>query len=130
MTRLRLALPPIHIRPLDVLAYATLPRVIPRLKEIGFRFTFVAQMMALLYAWVGLLPYHHPYLNPQNAGAYSVRQVLVEAARHLEFKWKYADRIVMFFVLLAGFVMLAGQFMLMFLYLAMGIAHAAGARTR
>lgn len=40
----------------QTLAYIMLPRILPRLYEIRFRFAFVAQLMAYLYAWIGLIP--------------------------------------------------------------------------
>lgn len=110
----------------QAIAYATLPRIIPRLKTIGFRFSFVAALMAMIYGMVRLLPPGHPYLNPANTGTYSVRQVFTEAARQLRFNRKHIDQIIIFFVLLAAFILLTLQFMMMFGYLFIGIAQASG----
>ncbi len=108
-----------------VAGYMFLPRILPRLYEIGFRFTFVAVLMASLYATVGLLPRNHPFLRANQHGRFSVRQVFVEAARHLKFDIRHIDQIIMFGVLLAGFLLLVAQFFFMGLYLVMGIAQAA-----
>ncbi len=114
------------ITPSRALAYATLPRILPRLKTIGFNFSFVAAMMAALYGMVRLLPRDHAFLQPHTYGTYSVRQVLVESARYIRFDRAHLDQVVMFFILLAGFVLLVVQFVLLFIYLVMGVAYASG----
>lgn len=113
----------------QTLGYMFLPRILPRLYDIRFRFAFVAQLMAYLYAWIGLLPQYHPYLTPANTGTYSVRQVMIEAARHLKFSLKHIDQIIMYAILTGGFFLLLIQFFTMFAFLLLGIAHAQTANT-
>jgi hypothetical protein len=108
----------------QAVAYATLPRIIPRLREIGFNFKFVAYMMAVLYGMAGLLPRNHAFLNPSNIGTYSVRQVFIEAAFNLKFRWAHIDQVIIFFLLLAAFSLLAIQFVMMAIYVVIGFAHA------
>lgn len=114
----------LNITARDAISYAVLPRIIPRLNSIGFRFPFVASLMAMMYGWVGLLPFDHPYLNPANTGRYSVRQVFMEAAGNLRFRRTHIDQVIMFFLLLAGFLLLVGQFVMMAIYLLIGVAYA------
>jgi conjugal transfer/type IV secretion protein DotA/TraY len=117
----------ITLTPRAVLAYALLPRILPRLAGLNIRFAFVAYLMANLYGSVGLLPRGHPFLNAHQIGTYSTRQVFFEAARQLRFSWQHLDQLIMFFVLLAAFVLLVVQFALMLGFLLIGVAQATGA---
>jgi conjugal transfer/type IV secretion protein DotA/TraY len=108
----------------ETLGYMMLPRILPRLYEIRFRFAFVAQLMAYLYAWIGLIPPYHPYLTPSNAGTYSVRQVMTEAARHIRFSLKHIDQIIMYGILTGGFLLLIIQFICMIGFFILGVAYA------
>ncbi len=93
-----------------VLAYTLLPGIVPRLRDFASSgFSWLASLMASLYAAVGLLPANHPYLNGANAGRYGMRHVMIEAGRRLKFDRKHADQIVIYFTLLLGFVLLLAQ---------------------
>lgn len=97
----------------DVLGYVTLPRVIPRFKWlISSSFSYLALLMAHIYAMVRLLPANHLYLQPANMGRFSVVNVISEAARNLKFSYKNMDQLIIFFALLAGMVMLLAQFVM------------------
>jgi len=90
-----------------------MPGIIPRLKEFSTSgFGALAQLMALIYYSVRLLPSHHPYLSVTNVGKFGIRHVVAEAARHIEFKKENADQIVIFTATLAGMVLLIAQFAL------------------
>lgn len=65
--------------------------------------------MAALYAAVGLLPANHPYLNRANSGRFGMRHVMIEAGRRLKFDRHHADQIIVYFMLLTGFVLLLAQ---------------------
>lgn len=93
-----------------VAKYVLLPGVIPRLQELfasGFGYT--AFLMANIYNMVRLLPYNHPYLNPQNIGKYGFRHVVAEAANNIIFSRKNIDQIIIFFALLIGMLIMALQ---------------------
>ncbi len=93
-----------------VLAYTLLPGIVPRLRDFASSgFSWLASLMASLYAAVGLLPANHPYLNGANAGRFGMRHVMVEAGRRLKFDRQHADQIVIYFTLLTGFVLLLAQ---------------------
>lgn len=61
--------------------------------------------MAQIYAMVRLLPKDHPYVTSASTGSFGVRHVVAEAARHIEFKWKNIDQILVFFALLTAIIM-------------------------
>lgn len=104
------------MRARDVVRYVALPGIIPRCKEFSQTgFGWLAQLMALIYATVRLLPKNHPYLNPANAGKFGVRHVIAEAARGLSFKKENIDQLIVFFALLTGFVVLVLQFVMILL---------------
>lgn len=85
------------MRARDVVRYVALPGIIPRCKEFSQTgFGWLAQLMALIYATVRLLPKNHPYLNPANAGKFGVRHVIAEAARGLSFKKENIDQLIVF----------------------------------
>lgn len=102
----------------DVARYVALPGIVPRLKDFAASgFASLAQLMALVYASVRLLPPHHPYLNAANYGRFGIRHVIAEAARHIEFKKENTDQIVIFFAVAGGLILLFGQFALLVLAL-------------
>ncbi len=98
----------------DVLAYVTMPRIVPRVKELfSSGFSYVSFWMAHIYLMVRLLPPHHPYLLKENVGRYGVRHVIAEASRNLKFSRNNIDQILVYFGLLGGVVMLVMQFVLL-----------------
>lgn len=97
-----------------VLVYTLLPGILPRLRAFASEgFSWLASLMASLYAAVGLLPPNHPYLDNANAGRFGMRHVMVEAGRRLQFDRKHADQIIIYFLLLTGFVLLLAQIALL-----------------
>lgn len=103
------------IKPRQIVSYMCLPGIIPRFREFGRNgFGWLAYLMAYLYACVRLLPENHPYLQPGHIGRFGVRHVITEAANRLVLKKENIDQIVMFFVLLIGFIVLVMQFVLLF----------------
>lgn len=104
----------IHIRAKDVIKYVALPGIVPRVKEFtGSGFSWLAQLMAIIYQTVRLLPSDHPYLRPENAGKFGIRHVITEAANNLKFTWGNIDQIIVFFALLIGFIVLILQFVVL-----------------
>ncbi|MCB1782876.1 MAG: DotA/TraY family protein [Alphaproteobacteria bacterium] len=113
------------IRTRDVIAYMTLPRVLPRVKNFfSSGFAYVAFLMAQIYYMVRLLPVGHPYLNPANMGRFGLHHVIAEAARNLTFSKKNIDQIIVFGFLLMAVVMLVVQFILLLFALLGGSAFA------
>ncbi len=104
-----------RIEPVTVLRYVFLPGIVPRVRSFARTgFGSLAFLMAYLYACVRLLPPDHPYLRPENAGRFGMRHVIAEAANRLVLKRENTDQIVMFVILLLGFVLLVLQFALLF----------------
>ncbi len=103
-----------NIKAKEVIQYATMPRIIPRLKNLlASGFGYVSFLMAQVYSIVRLIPRNHPYLQPENIGRYGVRHVVAEASRNLTFSLKNIDQIIIFFALLAGLIILVVQFVLL-----------------
>lgn len=99
------------IKTKDVVAYATLPRVVPRLKNLfSSGFGYVAFLMGQMYGSVRLLPPNHPYLQAKNIGRFGIHHVLVEASSQLRFKKENIDQIFIFFAMLACVLILIAQF--------------------
>ncbi len=99
------------IKTKDVLVYATMPRILPRVKNLfSSGFAYVAFLMAHIYFMVRILPVSHPYLAPENIGRFGVRHVIVEASRNLKFSVKNIDQLLIYFALLVGILMLVAQF--------------------
>jgi len=96
----------------DIAKYALLPGIIPRLNAfVESGFGWLAFTMAIVYSSVRLLPYGHPYLNPQNMGKFGIRHVITEAVNNLTIKKENIDQIIIFFTLLLGFILLVLQFL-------------------
>lgn len=96
--------------------YTVLPGFLPRLVHLfGHGFSYLACYMAVLYSNVGLIAKDHPYLQPANFGRYGVRHVIAQASRNLDYSWKNADKVVVFYLLLAGIAILSLQFLVIIL---------------
>ena len=100
-----------------------LPGIIPRLRAFASDgFSWLALLMASIYAAVGLLPPNHPYLNSFNKGRFGMRHVMVEAGRRLKFDRHHIDQVVIYVVLMTGFVVLLAQLALLAFGLVFGPA--------
>lgn len=119
---------PKGVRVREVVKYATLPRILPRISELFFSgFGYFAFFMAQVYRGVRLLPEGHPYLSPAHIGQYSIAQVVSQAARHLTFRKENLDQIIIFFALLLGLVLLVLQAFVFMMALFLPQAFAFGA---
>lgn len=95
-----------------------LPGVVPRLRAFAADgFGWIALLMASIYAAVGLLPAGHPYLSSANKGRFGMRHVILAAGRNLVFDRRHVDQIIIYFVLLTGFVLVLAQIALLALSL-------------
>lgn len=109
-----------------VLKYTLMPQILPRLRELlTAGFGHISFSMAQIYGGVRLLPPHHPYLNPANAGKFGIRHVVAQAAVNLRFRKENIDQILMFAVMLAGLGILFVQFGMLALAIFVNVAHAA-----
>lgn len=107
--------------------YTLLPGIFPRIKNFaGSGFSKLAYLTALIYNMVRILPDTHPYLKSDKIGTYSIRQVIVEAANHIEFSKKNIDQIIIFFSIITGFIILFFQFVLLMAAILVSQAHASG----
>ncbi|MCI5059668.1 MAG: DotA/TraY family protein [Alphaproteobacteria bacterium] len=98
----------------DVARYVFLPQVLPRLHNfISAGFGSLAYFIALVFRAVNILPSHHPYLQAGSNGQYSIRNVLSEAAHHVNFGYRHIDQVIVFFAIIAGLFLLALQFVIL-----------------
>lgn len=114
------------------LRYTLLPGFLPRLRALfggGWIVANFAALVAMVYGMVRLLPPGHPYLDPGNIGTFGVRQAIAAAADNLRFEWKYLDRTVVFFSVIAGVVILAIQSILLIFSFLIIPAYATGMPT-
>ncbi len=90
--------------------YALLPGIIPRVGDIFFSgFASVSYVMALLLVMTGLLPKGHEALREGSFGKYGVRRLFAEAANRIVLKKENIDQILIFLILLLGFVLVIMQ---------------------
>ncbi len=105
-----------NIKKRDIIAYATMPRILPRAKNLfASGFAYVAFLMAHIYFMVKLLPATHPYLLNKNIGRFGIRHVIIEASKNLNFSIKHIDQLLIYFTMLAGIVILIAQIVI-FIY--------------
>ncbi|HEY8190729.1 MAG TPA: hypothetical protein VIF12_08585, partial [Micavibrio sp.] len=98
------------------LGYTVLPGIFPRAKDLfGSGFGQIAFLMAFIFQAGGLLPANHPYLNPDNTGKFTIRQVFAQAGSNLVFKRRNMDQVIIFGALMAGFVLLVLEFIFLIL---------------
>lgn len=103
-----------NIRTKDVIKYATLPRVVPRIRSFfSSGFGYIPFLLAHVYFMVRLLPQNHPYLDSKNMGRFGLRHLLFEVSRNLKFTRNNIDQILIFFVTIAGIFMLLAQLLLL-----------------
>lgn len=91
------------------ISYAVLPQIIPRIREFGFNFGYLAYLVAYLFSITRLLPDTHPYLKPENMNRFGVRSVLIEAYHNLTWDRKHLDQIILFGLVSLGFVLILAQ---------------------
>jgi conjugal transfer/type IV secretion protein DotA/TraY len=97
----------------DVIRYAALPALIPRIMKLfSGGFGYAAFLMATIYNAVRLIPNGHPYIDPANIGRFGIRHVISAAATNLVFKRQNIDQILIFFTILTGIVLLITQLIL------------------
>lgn len=98
------------IKTKDVVAYAIMPRILPRAKVLFFSgFGYIAYLMANIFQMARLIPKGHPYLNPANIGRFGIRHVTIEAARALKFTRNNIDQVFIFFAIMAALAILMIQ---------------------
>lgn len=91
----------------SILKYVFLPGILPRARDLfGSGFSYLAYLLAQIYAIPGLLPAGHPYLLAANIGRFGPHHVIAEAGKNLKFKRENSDQIALFFLTLAGLAML------------------------
>lgn len=99
----------------DFLKYTILPGVMPRVRELlNSGFAFLASLVAVVYYNIGLLPAGHAYLKHDNYGRFGLRHVIAEAGNNLIFERKHIDKIIIYFIILAGLALVALQIVLLF----------------
>ena len=94
--------------------YALLPGFLPRILTLftsGFG-TF-AFYIANIFGAVRILPYNHPYLQPQNYQKFGLISVLAEGARNVSWDMKHKDQVAAYLIILTAFVTLLMQFLLL-----------------
>lgn len=97
-----------------VASYLLLPQLGPRIRRLFLSgFGIIPYLIAFLYNAVRLLPFNHPYLNPQNIGKFGLRHVIGEAANHLVIKKENWDQILVFIAILTGIVLLFAQILIL-----------------
>lgn len=102
-----------HITRKQVISYAVLPGILPRVKALfATGFQYVPYFIALVYGAVRLLPANHPYLDQTNMGRFGVRHVVAEAANNLVVSWKNIDQVILFAAVLVGLIMVLMQILL------------------
>ena len=116
----------INITKGEAIRYALLPQIMPRIHAFFVAgFGNLSYFMALVFQAVNILPSHHPYLQRHNSGNFSIRNVLTEAANHIDFRYKNIDKVIVFFSLIAGIILLALQFFILIASMAVQPATAA-----
>ncbi len=109
----------------DVVRYAHMPEIMPRLRQLGTKLGHIAYMIALVYRSANLLPAGHPMLNPANIGRFGVRDVIATAANRLVLKRENTDQVLIFGAVMMALMLIVLQTILIVAYAYLGQAHAA-----
>lgn len=94
----------------SVVRYTMTPQIMPRFSRLfGSGFSLVALYIAQVFAAINILPAFHPYLNATNVGRFTIKNVIYECWRRLQFNWRHIDQVIMFAVICIGLLLLALQ---------------------
>ncbi|MBI1326497.1 MAG: DotA/TraY family protein [Alphaproteobacteria bacterium] len=105
--------------------YTLFPRILPRLRNFDFRFTFIAYLIAQFFITLRMLPRSHPYALPQSFGTYGILGVLANVANHIEWNVRNIDRIIVFILFVTAVILLVLQIIGFFVFLLVQSAQAA-----
>lgn len=92
-----------------VIGYAVLPRILPRLGRLSFKFPFVAFLMAQFFIALKMLPKDHMFASQQAYGSFGVIAVLASVANNIRWRWGNIDQNIIFVLFLAATVLLLLQ---------------------
>jgi hypothetical protein len=109
----------------NYLAFMLLPRIGPRVRDLGLNFSYLAHLMALAFRSAQLLPPGHSYCSPSFMGTFGIRDVLAAAAANLKGGIRNIDQYLIYGAFLAGVVLLILQFALVLGMLTIHTAEAA-----
>lgn len=109
----------------SVLAYATLPRVLPRFRQLagGGKGNLAFWLLSAAIT-LGLLPPSHRLMKTQQPGAFGIGAVFWECAAALRFSWANIDKIIIFSAFFGLLALLALQMGLAALSLFIGVSEA------
>lgn len=108
------------------LKYSLAPDLVNRSRNLfASGFGYLGFFLAQVYRSTGVLPPHHPYIRPENAGRFGIRHVISEGFRWTEFNKKNIDRVCVLLFLMLGLFLLFSQIGLLFLTFFMDTAFAA-----
>lgn len=90
--------------------YVLLPGIIPRLRvALSTPFMVLADLMAIMFGLVRLLPRYHPYLMAGASGSFGVLDVFRAGAAHLRFDRAHIDQVIMYGVMVVGWIAFWGM---------------------
>lgn len=102
----------------DVVKFVLLPQILPRIGSlVGSGFGSLPYLLAVMFNTLRILPNNHPALRRSNIGRYSFFQVVAQASSHITYDWKNADKVTIFFMIIAGFILFLLQGLLLILAL-------------
>lgn len=108
------------------LKYSLAPDLLNRSRNLfASGFGYLGFFLAQVYRSTGVLPPHHPYIRPENAGRFGIRHVISEGFRWTDFNRKNIDRVCVLIFLMLGLFLLFSQIALLFLTFFMDTAFAA-----
>jgi hypothetical protein len=109
----------------SALTYATLPGILPRLKDLLFSgFGPLNHVIAIICFMAGLLPKNHPCFSKEKKDEYGLIKILAACANNIDFNKKNIDKIVVFAMLVCGVVMLWLYLIGLIIYLLTSESHA------
>lgn len=97
--------------------YALMPGIIPRIKDLGLNFGYLASLIAYLFSIINLIPKGHPYLSENNTNRFGVINVFLEAYSNMKWSIRHVDQIAVFGLVVLAFALLLGQLFTLLLFL-------------
>ncbi len=110
----------------DIAKYVLLPGIVPRLKELKFDLTWIAYLMALIFAATRILPANHLYTRPDEQGKFGIADIFFEAGRHLKGGLRHIDQYIIYGSFVLGAVLFLSQFVVLVFVILTHTAEASG----
>lgn len=107
-----------------VLGYMFSPQLGRRIKNLSLNTQWIALMLASIFQMIRLLPTDLSSTALKDTKNLTIRGVMAQAANNVNFNIRHSDQVIIYCLVLVGFVLLAMQFAILAFVMTTNLAHA------